>query len=149
MSNETRGTLYYFGVHKDTENREPGDEVVFEGVKASDGSVNDIQVVKGANWFLYGQGSAQSGQFSNFIEDATWLRLREISLTYSLGKQVLGDGFVKGLDIYFAGKNLLLITDYSGIDPETNLGGYTNTQGIDLYNMPGTRSYTVGLRVSF
>jgi len=149
MSNETRGTLYYFGAHKDTEGREPGDEVIFDGVKASDGSVNNIEVIKGQNWYFNGQGSAITGSYSSYIEDAGWIRLREIALTYSLGKEILGNGFIKSLDVYFAGKNLLLITDYSGIDPETSLHGVSNTQGIDLFNMPGTKSYTVGLRASF
>ena len=63
ISNETRGTLYYFGAHKDTEGREPGDEVIFEGVKASDGTVNDIEVIKGMNWYFNGPGSAYTGKF--------------------------------------------------------------------------------------
>ena len=87
--------------------------------------------------------------FSSYIEDAGWIRLREIALTYSFGRKTLKDGFIKGLDIYFAVKNLWLLTDYSGIDPETNLLGTSNTQGIDLFNMPGTKSYSIGLRVSF
>ena len=149
MINGTRGSLYYFGAHKDQENREPGDEVVFEGVKASDGSPNDIEVIKGQNWYFQGQGSRLTGTGSPFIEDAGWIRLREIALTYSLGQGALKDGFIKGLDIYFACKNLWLQTKYSGIDPETSLYGATNEQGVDFYNMPGTKSYTLGLRASF
>jgi len=149
ISNETRGTLYGYGAHKDTEGREPGDEVIFEGVKASDGSVNDIEVIKGQDWYYSGQGSAQSGNYSSYIEDAGWIRLREIALNYSFGKKILGRGFVKSLNVYFAGKNLWLRTEYSGIDPETSLHGNSNLQGIDLYNMPGTKSYTIGLRVTF
>jgi len=149
MLNGTRGSLNFYGTHKDTENREPGDEVIFEGVKASDGSPNDIQVIKGQNWYLDGQGSSVTGSGSPYIEDAGWIRLREIALTYSFGKGILKDGFIKNLDIYFACKNLWLQTKYSGIDPETSLYGATNEQGIDFYNMPGIKSYIIGLRVSF
>ena len=149
LLNGTRGSLYYFGAHKDQESREPGDEVVFEGVKVSDGSPNDIEVIKGQNWYLEGQGSSITGMGSPYIEDAGWIRLREIALTYSLGKRVLKEGFIKGLDVYLACKNLWLQTNYSGIDPETSLYGATNAQGIDYYNMPGTKSYTIGFRASF
>jgi len=149
MFNGTRGSLYYYGAHKDQESREPGDEVIFEGVKASDGSPNDIQVIKGQNWYLQGQGSTVTGMGSPYVEDAGWIRLREVALTYSFGRGVLKDGFIKSLDIYFACKNLWLQTKYSGIDPETSLYGATNEQGFDFYNMPGTKSYTIGLRVSF
>jgi hypothetical protein len=51
--------------------------------------------------------------------------------------------------IYGTGKNLLLITPYSGIDPETNLQGATNGQGMDYFNNPGTKSYMFGLKVTF
>jgi len=149
MLNDTRGSLYYLGAHKDQENREPGDEVIFEGVKASDGSPNDIEVVKDQNWYFYGQGSINSGPSSPYIEETGWIRLREIALTYSFGKGILKSGFIKGLDVYFACKNLWLQTDYSGIDPETNVLGNTNAQGLDSFNNPGTKSYTVGLRVTF
>jgi hypothetical protein len=53
------------------------------------------------------------------------------------------------LGIYVTGRNLWLQTDYSGIDPETNLLGASNAQGMDYFNMPGTRSYTLGLKVTF
>ncbi len=149
MFNGTRGSLYYFGAHEDQENREPGDEVIFEGVKASDGSPNDIKVIKGQNWYNQGQGSTYTGMGSPYIEDAGWIRLREIALKYSFSKGILKDGVVKGLDIYFACKNLWLQTKYSGIDPETSLYGASNAQGIDFYNMPGIRSYTIGFMVSF
>jgi hypothetical protein len=56
---------------------------------------------------------------------------------------------IKNLDVYFTGRNLWLSTPFSGIDPETSLLGASNGQGIDYFNMPGTRAMTVGLRVGF
>ncbi len=149
LFNGTRGSMYFMGAHKDQESREPDDEVIFEGVKASDGSPNDIKVVKGMNWYYYGQGSTVTGMGSPYIENAGWIRLRQIGLTYSFGNDILKNSFIKSLDIYLAGKNLWLQTDYTGIDPETSLLGDRNAQGIDEFNMPGTKSYTIGLRVSF
>jgi hypothetical protein len=53
------------------------------------------------------------------------------------------------IEISVYGRNLWLSTDYSGIDPETSLTGATNAQGIDYFNMPNTKSYGIGLRMSF
>jgi len=149
MFNGTKGSLYYYGAHKDQESREPGDEVIFEGVKVSDGSTNDIKVVKGQNWYFNGQGSTNTGMGSPFIENAGWIRLREIALTYNIRESIFKDGWIKGLEFYIACKNLWLQTEYSGIDPETSLYGAYNAQGIDYYNNPGTKSYTLGFRASF
>jgi len=41
-----------------------------------------------------------------------------------------------------------LFTKYSGVDPETSLLGNSNAQGIDYFNMPGTKSYTLGLTLA-
>ncbi|MCB0676466.1 MAG: hypothetical protein KDC30_07265, partial [Saprospiraceae bacterium] len=46
-------------------------------------------------------------------------------------------------------RNLLLLTDYTGIDPETNLSGASNSFGRDYFNTPNTRSYGANLVVTF
>jgi len=56
---------------------------------------------------------------------------------------------IRNLDVYFTGRNLWLKTPYSGIDPETSLLGASNGQGIDYFNMPGTKAMTFGLRIGF
>lgn len=150
MWNGTKGALYYFGTHEGTAMREPEDLVVFEGVKMSDGSANDIQVVQDINWHFFGEGSGFTGPTVQFIEETSWFRLRELTLSYEFGSSVIGEnGFFKNLSVYFTGRNLLLFTDYTGVDPETNLLGNSNAQGMDYFNMPGTKSYIVGLRAGF
>jgi hypothetical protein len=47
------------------------------------------------------------------------------------------------------GNNLILITDYEGVDPETSLMGANNAQGLDYFNMPGTKSYIFALKLNF
>ena len=148
MFNGTKGNMYYYGTHGDQEDREPGDLVIFEGVKESDGSTNDIQVVKDIDWYTRG-GSTKTGPSVPFIENSSWIRLREIMLSYRLDQKVLANSFVKSLELYLSAKNLWLSTEYTGIDPETSLNGSTNAQGIDYYNVPGTRAYTIGLRANF
>ena len=80
------------------------------------------------------------------MEPADWVRLRELTLAYTIPvqKKVLANA-----EVYFTGRNLWLQTPYSGIDPETNLQGAINGQGMDYFNMPGTKSYTIGLKLTF
>ena len=149
MYNGTKSDLYYHGVHGDQENRGPGDLVVFEGVKQSDGSPNDIQVVKDENWYYWGEGSAVHGPAVPFLEETSWIRLREIILSYRLGQKALGNGFIKSLEFYLSGRNLLLFTKYSGVDPESSATGPSNAQGFDDFNWPGTKGLTFGLKAEF
>jgi hypothetical protein len=51
--------------------------------------------------------------------------------------------------VFATGRNLWLSTDYSGVDPETNLIGSANAQGLDYFNMPGTKGYNFGIRAGF
>jgi hypothetical protein len=149
MYNGTRGTLNYFGSHADQEAREPDDLVIFDGVKQSDGSSNDIPVVKDMNWHLLGEGSVFTGPGGPYVEESGWIRLREISLEYDFDDLFPADGMIRSLSVYLSGRNLLLFTKYSGIDPETSLFGSSNSQGFDNYNMPGTMSFTIGLKMNF
>ncbi len=163
--NGTRGALDFFGTSAETEDRDGSK--VFDGVYghlndageivhwengvevAGPGGASSTNVPLGQAWHFDGEGSSFSGPASPYVEETSWIRLRELSLSYTLKKEWLKDSFVKSLDIYFAGRNLLLWTDYSGVDPETNLQGSINAQGFDYFNMPNTRTYTIGLKASF
>lgn len=146
MWNGTKGAMYYFGTHKDTEAREPGDTYVFEGVK-SDGTPNDISVVRDQNWYVFGEGSGFTGPTEEFIEETDWVRLREVTLGYSF-KKLIGQSVFNDVELYFTGRNLWLSTPYTGVDPETSLIGAQNGQGLEYFNMPGTKTFMVGLRVT-
>ncbi len=57
---------------------------------------------------------------------------------------------IQSLDLSFTGRNLLLITDYKGVDPETSLtGAGSNIGGLDYLNNPGARSYIFGVKFAF
>ena len=156
MWNGTRGALDYFGAAAETMSRE--DDYVFSGVKAHwDGGVlvpdagnpaNDIPVKLDQTWRTSGEGSGFTGPTIDYLEDAGWVRLRELTISYSFNKLLKGS-FVDNLELYFTGRNLWLSTPYTGIDPETNLLGASNAQGMDYFNMPGTKSYLFGVRWSF
>jgi len=155
MWNGTRGAMDYFGTSEGTANRD--DFYTFDGVYGhldADGNVvtsgvsNSTSVKLDEYWRQAGYGSGFTGPTSPYIEKSNWVRLRTVTLSYSL-TDLVKNTFIKGLDIFFTGTNLWLSTPYDGIDPETNLLGNSNAQGIDYFNMPGTRSYTIGLNVAF
>ncbi|QKG80403.1 SusC/RagA family TonB-linked outer membrane protein [Tenuifilum thalassicum] len=173
MWNGTKSALNFFGVSKATENREvvynpdgsinfdqtPAENiVVFDGVLGyvddngnvvTDGSTNNIPVVLDQKWFQ-GNGSNFGGApNSSELEKTDWFRIREITLSYRFNEKLLKSTPIKSLEVYFTGNNLLLITPYTGIDPETNLTGASNGQGMDYFNMPGKKLYTFGLRLGF
>ncbi|MCD4694937.1 MAG: SusC/RagA family TonB-linked outer membrane protein, partial [Bacteroidales bacterium] len=145
MWNGTKGALYYFGTHGDTEDRD--ENYVFEGVKMSDGTTNDISVKLDQNWRTNLEGSGFTGPTVDYIEDANWVRLRDLTLSYNF-TDMLESTLIRGLELYFTAKNLWVSTPYEGIDPETSLLGASNAQGMDYFNMPGTKSYTIGLRLA-
>jgi len=98
--------------------------------------------------WLQSEGSGFVGATAPYIEDAGWVRLRTVTLTYNISR-FLKKTFIHQLSVYFTGTNLLLFTHYKGVDPETSLAGSDNAQGIDYFNMPGTKSYTLGLTMAF
>ena len=154
MWNGTRGALYHFGTSFGTNERDI--PYLYEGVYGhldangnvvSSGIPNTTKVNVG-QWWRQREGGGFNGPTSQFIEKSNWVRLRTVTLSYSLTR-LLKNTFIKGLDIFFTGTNLWLSTPYTGIDPETSLLGNSNAQGFDYFNMPGTRSYTIGLNVAF
>ncbi len=167
MWNGTKGALYFFGAHKDTENR--GESKVWEGVLghydangdlmhydangnevAGPGDANSNSVVVDENWYWWdGQGSGFTGPSAPFIEKTDWVRLRNVSVSYDLNSAWFGKSFLKSAQIFFTGTNLFLKTPYTGIDPETSLLGNSNGQGFDYFNMPGTKSYQFGVKLGF
>ncbi len=144
MWDGTRGVLDYFGTSAGTLNRD--EWYVFPGVTSS-GQVNTVPVKLDENWRT-GIGSGFVGPMVDYVENSGWVRLRTVTLSYNF-THMLKKTFIKGLSLYFTGTNLWISTKYKGIDPETNLLGASNAQGIDYFNMPGTKSYTVGLNLSF
>ena len=80
---------------------------------------------------------------SRLLEDASFLRLKNLMLSYSLPKSLLKKtGFIRGLRVYAQGQNLLTFTNFSGLDPE----GTTNLYAAQY---PMSRQYTFGLDLMF
>lgn len=87
---------------------------------------------------------------SRFVEDASYLRLKNITLGYELPAEVIARIGVNRLRIYGGATNLFTITDYSGYDPESNAyAGSTNIVGIDSGTYPLAKTYTLGINLGF
>ncbi len=111
------------------------------------GEANNIPIEAIDYWQVY-QGDF--GATENAIQDAGWVRLREVSISYVLDKKILKHSPFASIEISASARNLWLDTDYTGVDPETSLtGAGSNYSGVDWFNMPNTKSYTVSLRGTF
>lgn len=78
-----------------------------------------------------------------FLEDASFVRLKNLTLSYSFPKQLLKKtGFVEGARVYAVGRNLWTLTDYSGYDPEID-------SNLSLGKYPNTRQYEFGVELNF
>ncbi|NJO00390.1 MAG: TonB-dependent receptor [Bacteroidia bacterium] len=176
--NGTRGALAFFGTAASTGNTTnlTADQAqslrLYNGATVADnygptfrnsdgsytirGQIADFgggQVLLDEVWHRIGPGSGFTGPSEQFVEDGSWARLRELSLSYTFNSE----GFrsltkLQNLSLTFTGRNLKLWTDYQGIDPDTNLTGSGtgfNGIGLDYFQNPATRSYIFTLRVTY
>ncbi len=87
---------------------------------------------------------------SRFIEDGSYLRIKNVSLGYTFDKKILAKLKIEGLRIYVSSQNLFTFTNYSGLDPEVNYLGDDNTViGTDFFTYPQSRSFTFGINLKF
>jgi TonB-linked SusC/RagA family outer membrane protein len=95
--------------------------------------------------------SASMRYSDRLVEDGSFLRLRNIQLMYSLPTQKYGINWLRNLQIFASGQNLLTFTKYSWWDPEVNSMGGSNSiaQGIDYYGYPTTKTVTFGIKFGF
>ena len=156
--NGTRGVLDFFGTGIDTKNRtmtngQYGVNYALKNYPTTAGPGKDVVPFQTPsdwqNWFLSdGGGFGTVG--AQFVEDGSFAKLREISLTYTLDNPFFKKltGF-SSADIRIAGRNLKTWTKYTGFDPEVNLGGAEFlTQGLDYFINPPTRSFVLSFSLS-
>jgi TonB-dependent SusC/RagA subfamily outer membrane receptor len=107
-----------------------------------------------------GFNARTQGIFQYWIEDGTFVKLRELSATYTLDAAPIRRYFRDGIDLTVSGRNLWVWTDYSGYDPEinlfgTNAGGLGSVQttaadrGFDFGGYPIPRVWSVSARISY
>ncbi|MFD0861361.1 SusC/RagA family TonB-linked outer membrane protein [Sungkyunkwania multivorans] len=93
-----------------------------------------------------GFGGAQAGIFEEFVEDGSFIKLREVSLSYNIKTPFKA---IDNIKLSLVGRNLVSWDDYSGWDPEVNTGGQGNVRGFDFAAVPIPRTFQFGINVSF
>ena len=147
MWNGTKGALVYFGTHASTEIWQgAGADTVFAGAGPGAGKTVNL------NWDSWGPGGGLgtgfTGPFSQFIEKAGFVKLRDISVAFNLAPRFLRTMGFNDAVITLSGRNLKTWTDYTGIDPESNLTSQSNGRGIDYFNHPQTRSWAFSITLN-
>ena len=126
-------------------------EVVFKGVvQNADGtySPNTTPIILDQtfiNTYFYPVSS-------NFIEDGSYIRLSYVTVGYDLSKLLVPNCPVKGLNVTLTGRNLFLLTKYSGSDPQVTESGSSygsGSGGFDRYGVPKTRSFNISIKATF
>ncbi|MFD2531923.1 SusC/RagA family TonB-linked outer membrane protein [Gracilimonas halophila] len=151
-----------FGITKNTLNRE--DYHVFEGVTA-DGQPNTQEVWLGQGLDPegridpgtgsvrdYGAGyhrNVKRGSTEEFVLDASYIKLRNIRLAYSLPQDLVTDLGLRRVTLSTTATNIILYTPFSGFDPESRAGGAsTNAQGFTALDYPGVASFFFSVNLS-
>jgi TonB-linked SusC/RagA family outer membrane protein len=153
--NQFANFMAAFGTSKMTENRDQ--TKVFDGV-FQDGKANDIPVYLGQgvgpDGRNYGDGyyrRVYRGVTEAVIEDASWVRLRNASLSYQLPSKLLArTKFITGANITLTGNNLWLHTDYTGFDPESSsTNAASNADAFSGFTYPAVRSFLATINLTF
>lgn len=103
------------------------------------------------SWYTGRGGGFGSSPINELaVQDASWVRLREVSLGYSINS----DKFKKAtrlssIDLTLSGRNLALWTDVVGVDPEINQSGVANGFGIDYFTNPTTSSFVFSVKINY
>ena len=91
-----------------------------------------------------------NGAIDKMVEDASFLKLRNVTLSYDLPKAFLSKLRMSNAKVYIQGNNLLTLTKYTGYDPEANqMGGSVITLPLNSGYYPSTRTYMIGLQIGF
>ena len=101
------------------------------------------------SWYRGPGGFFGGGNDELYIEDGSWTRLRRVQLAYNLRNDWLKSKGLNSVRLSATGRNLLLWTKFEGNDPDTNLSGVSQAQGIDYFNNPGTKSYIFSVELNF
>jgi TonB-linked SusC/RagA family outer membrane protein len=142
LYNQTKEWMYRDGIHGDF-----AKPVTINGVTAAYTAYYG-SAYSSAWGSLYGPGNNATKDY--FYEDASFLRLRNISVGFDFAKFIRMKYFNK-LQLVLTGRNILTVTNYTGFDPEVSSGAVNSSfdRGIDNSTIPNLKSYAIGLNVGF
>ena len=98
------------------------------------GQVTDIPAM--------GETLTYAGEDTSWLEDASFMRMKNLTISYNLPKKLLNRAGLQTVQLHFTGRNLWTLTDFSGYDPEVQ-------SNMVQFQYPNTRQYEFGIEVSF
>ncbi|MEO9022385.1 MAG: SusC/RagA family TonB-linked outer membrane protein [Ginsengibacter sp.] len=110
-------------------------------------------LINASNYYAAGYGSTfdytLGRDISRFLEDASFIKLRTLTLAYDFNKATLGNlRYINSLKVFAESDNVFIITKYSGIDPEVSAYGSSSLNaGYDELTMPAARTYRIGIKL--
>ena len=161
ISQGTKSVLYNFGTHAEVGNevtltkemKNVAGRVYPAGavVRGNIGNYGGGDVILDEAWYTTrGAGLGASAIREFFVGDATWTRLRELSLMYNInGEKFKKTTKLSSIQLGITGRNLFLWTPIVGFDPEVNQAGVGNGFGIEYFTNPSTRSILFSLKVNY
>ena len=96
---------------------------------------------------VLGDPNNNTRESTRYLENGNFVRMRQLQLGYTFPTDWMKKLYIERCRLYVSGENLFTITNYSGNDPEFS-SSILNT-GVDSFVYPFTRSYVVGLQVTF
>jgi TonB-linked SusC/RagA family outer membrane protein len=135
LYNQTKQWMYRDGIHKDYDN-----PITIDGkTEAYSAFYRGAYAVRQAN-----------GTKSYFMEDASFIRLRNVSIGVELTK-LFDIHALNSMQLTFSGRNLLTFTKYTGFDPEVSSGTSNSSwdRAVDHNTIPNIKSYQIGLKISY
>lgn len=118
------------------------DKRILNRYPGGDGYAKELRGDRPRGW-----GVAEYSIYDSFIEDGSFVKLRELSLGYRIKPAV---DWCESIKLSLTGRNLFSFDDYYGMDPEVNREGQSNVvRGNDMANVPVPRTIIFGVNVNF
>ena len=117
----------------------------------SNPSTTTPRLLQGGGLGNLGLAASSNAMFNTtrWLEDGSYVRLRNVQLGYTLPKTLTNRMSSMGtVRVYVTGRNVFTLTDYTGFDPEISGTGFYS-RGVDVSSYPNVRSFTGGLQVNF
>lgn len=136
------GYGYFYGTPKATENREPR---VVKGISVVDNKPNTVSA-DAEDYFR-----RLNSVLEAVIQDGTFIKLRNVTLAYNFGKNIISRTPFSSASLVVTGRNLFIYRPhFTGSDPESSSFGSSNgSQGLYSYSTPTSRTINFGLKLTF
>lgn len=96
----------------------------------------------------YGDPKGNNRFSDRWIEDGSYLRLKNVRLTYQINIPEAWQSWLQGLSVWGEAQNVFTLTKYTGIDPEFSAGNNVFSQGIDCGSIAQSRAFALGLKIN-